>query len=134
VLGELDHASIIELRKKTRGRPEGHMLPHHVSAYSFSEYLHQCLGTYIHGGDLWADTKHTCELSKSLGIRGCPDMGVRQYQPVPSEMTLLLDNAPAHLYSTPNKISPFQKWTQDKLGIKGCLFTPAYSSWFNPVE
>ena len=31
-------------------------------------------------------------------------------------------------------MSAFYRWVQDKLGMKGVLFSPAYSSWFNPTE
>uniref|UniRef100_A0A7S2U249 Uncharacterized protein n=1 Tax=Lotharella oceanica TaxID=641309 RepID=A0A7S2U249_9EUKA len=34
------------------------------------------------------------------------------------DMSLLWDNAPSHKPHTPNRISPFQKWIQDKLGFQ----------------
>jgi hypothetical protein len=50
------------------------------------------------------------------------------------ETTLMMDNAGYHQYTTENTVSAFHEWVQDKLGMKGVLFSPAYSSWFNPTE
>ena len=125
-----------ELRARGRGRPDsgGALVPPTGNAYMVSEYLHQCLGTYMAGQDLWAGEKTECELSGDLGIRGCPDGGKRECKMNSREMTLMWDNAPSHLPTTTNRVSPFQKWTQDKLGLLGVLQTPPYSPWFNPVE
>jgi hypothetical protein len=46
----------------------------------------------------------------------------------------MLDNAGYHQYTTENTVSAFQKWVQEKLGMRGVVFSPAYSSWFNPTE
>jgi len=124
-----------ELRERKTGRPElGVLRPHTPTAYYFSEYLHQCLGTFAAGDGLWSEGEDECVLSSDLGIRQCPDFGVREYAPDLRETTLMMDNASYHVYTTESTVSPFQKWVIDKLGMKGVLFSPAYSSWFNPTE
>jgi hypothetical protein len=124
-----------ELRQRKKGRPEkGELRPHTPTSYYFSEYLSQCLGTYASGEDLWSEGENECGLSSDLGVRQCPDGGVREYLPNMRETTLMLDNASYHQYTTENTVSAFHTWVQEKLGMKGVLFTPAYSSWFNPTE
>jgi transposase len=124
-----------ELRQRKQGGQEkGALRPHTQTSYYFSEYLSQCLGTYATGEDLWSEGDNECKLSADLGIRGCPDGGKREYMPKMRETTLMLDNAGYHQYTTENTVSAFHEWVQDKLGIKGVLFSPAYSSWFNPTE
>jgi len=71
-----------ELRERKTGRPElGVLRPHTPTAYYFSEYLHQCLGTFAAGDGLWSEGEDECVLSSDLGIRQCPDFGVREYAP-----------------------------------------------------
>ena len=50
-------------------------------------------------------------------------------------MSILWDNAPSHLPTTPNRVSPFHKYCQDVIGLGGgVVHTPPYSAWCNPVE
>jgi hypothetical protein len=71
-----------ELRQRGVGRPEkGALKPHTSTAYAFSEYLSQCLGTYAAGDELWSEGEHECTLSADLGVRACPDGGKREYLP-----------------------------------------------------
>ena len=124
-----------ELRQRKKGGQEkGELRSHTQTSYYFSEYLSQCLGTYAAGDDLWSAGDNECKLSADLGIRGCPDGGKREYLPSLRDNTLMMDNAAYHQYTTENTVSAFHKWVQDKLGLKGVVFTPAYSSWFNPTE
>jgi transposase len=124
-----------EMRKMGKGRPEkGELQSHHPTAYSFSEYLNQSFGTYLNGDDLWSENATECKFSADVGIRGCPDIGRRDYIPNVSETTLLLDNAPFHSYTTKNEISPFHRFVQETLGLKGVLFPPPYTPIFNVCE
>ena len=127
-----------ELRRRSKGRPDtgGRLIPPTGNAHMVSEYLHQCLGIYLDSGELWGSDRDTCELSADLGIRGCPSGGRREWNTKRTvrNMYILWDNAPSHLPTTTNRVSPFQKWVQDKLGMKGVIHTPPYSAWFNPIE
>ena len=125
-----------ELRARDRGRPSagGQIVPPTGNSHMISEYLHQLLGIYLHNGELVGEGNNTCELSSDLGIRGCPSGGKREFRPNVRQMSVLWDNAPSHQPTTSKRVSPFQKWVQDKLGLKGVIHTPPYSAWFNPVE
>jgi len=126
-----------ELRMRKRGRPNagGVVVPPTGDAYMVSEYLYEGLGTYLDGQDLHAGDQIECKYSADLGIKGCPDGGKREFRPAVRDMTLMWDNAPSHLPTTSNtSVSPFTKWCQDKLGLRGLIQTPPYSPWFNPVE
>ena len=127
-----------ELRARDRGRPSagGQIVPPTGNSHMISEYLHQLLGIgiYLHNGELVGEGNNTCELSSDLGIRGCPSGGKREFRPNVRQMSVLWDNAPSHQPTTSKRVSPFQKWVQDKLGLQGVIHTPPYSAWFNPVE
>ena len=69
-------------------------------------------------------------------IRGCPAGGKREFntQRCMQNMAILWDNAPSHLPTTPNRVSPFHKYCQDVIGLGGgVVHTPPYSAWCNPV-
>jgi transposase len=50
------------------------------------------------------------------------------------EMSILMDSAGTHNPSTHKRVSPFHKWSQEKLGMKGVMFTPPYSPWTSAAE
>jgi len=57
-----------------------------------------------------------------------------EFKPNIRDLSLMWDNAPSHVPTTPNRVSPFQDYVKDQLGMKGIIQTPPYSAWFNPVE
>src|SRR4029079_861677 len=97
-----------ELRARGLGRPSsgGQMLPATGNAFMTSEYLHQCLGTFLAGQGLWAEDEDECALSADVGIRGCPDGGKREWAGDMGNMSLMWDNGPAHRPTTPNCVTP----------------------------
>eukprot|EP00466_Bigelowiella_natans_P009341 jgi/Bigna1/76049/fgenesh1_pg.38_\ len=127
-----------ELRMRKRGRPNagGVVVPPTGDACVVSEHLHEGLGACLDGQDLHAGDQMECKCSADLGIKGCPDGGKREFRPAVRDVTLMWDNAPSHLPTTSNtSVSPFAKWCQDKLGLRGLMMqTPPCSPWFNPVK
>ena len=125
-----------ELRARTSGAQDkgGALTPAIGDARMFSEYLSQCLVTFLDGQGLWNPAGHECKLSADLGIRQCPDFGVLGYKPRLLDLTLQLDGAPSHQPHTATRSSPFHWYVTEQLGLKGVFFNPPYSPKFNPVE
>lgn len=124
-----------ELKARGRGRPYcgGPTLPASCSAQMTTEYLVDCLGTYLGGKGLLAEDTAGCAQIET--IKGCPDGGKREWQPDLGGLSLLWDNAPSHQPTTPKAgVTPFHRLVRDKIGLKGVIHTPPYSPWFNPVE
>ena len=57
-----------------------------------------------------------------------------EFKPNIRDLSLMWDNAPSHVPTTPNRVSPFQDYVKDQLGMKGIIQTPPYSAWFNPLS
>jgi len=125
-----------ELRLRSRGRPDagGQCIPPTGDARMVSEYLHECLVPFLKGEGLKNEEGTECELTADEGIQHCPDGGKREFRPELGNLSILWDSAPSHLPTTHKRVSPFHKYAQDKLGLKGTIATPPYSAWYNPVE
>jgi len=125
-----------ELRSRTKGRPTagGALTAPTGNARMVSEYLYSCLVPFLKGEGLHNETGSECETTADEGIESCPDGGKLEVRPRLSHMSILWDSAPSHLASNHIRVSAFHKYSQDKLGLKGVIFTPPYSAWFNPVE
>jgi transposase len=126
-----------ELRVRRKGRPDsgGVLIPPTGDARMASEYLHECLVPFMRGMGLKNDDSAVCKLTADEGIQACPDGGRIEFRPgALSAYSILWDSAPSHLPSTHTHVSAFHKYAQEKLGLKGVVFTPPYSAWFNPVE
>jgi transposase len=125
-----------ELRARGRGRPTagGALMAPTGNARMVSEYLYSCLVPFLKGEGLKNEAGGECTTTMDEGIESCPDGGKREYEPNLQEMSILWDSAPSHNPSTHARVSPFHRYTQEKLGMKGVLHTPPYSPFFNPVE
>lgn len=88
---------------------------------------YECLVPYLEGKGLLNEDTTKCELTGDE--RAVP--GKSEFKPVVRDYNLLWDSAPSHLPSTHTHISAFHKY---KLGLKGVIFTPPYSAWYNPIE
>jgi hypothetical protein len=83
------------------------------SARVTSEYLHQNLGVYINGGDLWNEEGYECEMTADeSGTRTCPDYGRMEFRMNTKERILFWDSAPSHLPNTHGKVSPFETYVE----------------------
>ena len=125
-----------ELRLLGKGRPDtgGQCIPPTGTARMFSEYLYECLLPFMKGKGALNDAGVECKLTADEGIEGCPDYGKLEFQPRLKDLSILMDSAPSHLPSNHVRVTAFHKYAQDKLGMKGVIFTPPYSAWYNPVE
>jgi transposase len=125
-----------ELRERGKGRPDtgGQLIPPTGTARMFSEYLHECLAPVLQGKGPLNDIDTECRLSADEGIEGCPDYAKVEFKPAINELSLLMDSAPSHLPSNHLTVSAFHKYVKDMLGMKGIIWTPPYSPFFNPVE
>jgi transposase len=126
-----------ELRVRGRGRPTvgGACEPATIDARTISEYLYACLVPFLKTGKLHNPEGHECQTTADEGIESCPDGGKLEAKPNLQSMSILWDNAPPHLPTHAQNITPFGKYVTQTLGIGGGVkHTPPFSPQYAPIE
>jgi hypothetical protein len=126
-----------QLRRRAMGRPDegGAIEAPIITARSVSEYFFRGLVPFLKGDGLKAGDLEGCKFKSSdLGLAYCPDGGKLEFQPELPKLKMLLDNAKAHLPPTVNNASAFERYSQNVLGLAGCIFLPPYTPSLQPCE